>query len=106
VAKRPKKVKTETPRGLIVTKLRQIFMWSPERSAALKRDDKTCQVCGKRESKAKGKECSVHVHHLQEGDINWDRIVAVIRKELLCPPEMLITLCKEHHQDCHHKGEL
>ena len=105
IAKKKKK-RTETPRGLIVTTLRKLFMWSPERNAALARDDKTCQVCGKRESKAKGKECSIQVHHIQEGDINWDRIERVIRAELLCPAEMLICLCKEHHKECHQKGEL
>ena len=95
-----------TPKSQIVSALRLLWLRSRERAAAIKRDLNTCQVCNRKGSVAKGKEVRIEVHHLQEGDINWDRIVRVIRAELLCDPKGLITLCKEDHKDVHAKGEI
>lgn len=95
-----------TPKSQIVSALRLVWLRSRERAAAIKRDLNTCQVCGKKASVSKGKEVRTEVHHLQPGDINWDRIINVVRSELLCNPKGLITLCKEHHLECHAKGEL
>ena len=95
-----------TPNSQIVSALRLVWLRSRERAAAIKRDGNTCQVCGKKGSVAKGKGVKTECHHTQEGDINWDRILRVIRAELLCDPKGLITLCKECHKEVHVKGEL
>lgn len=87
---------TETPRAQIVSALRQLWMRSKERSEALKRDNYTCQMCGKKKSTAKDKELRVNVHH-KEGVTNWQNIVDNLREELLCSPDLLKTLCR----DCH-----
>lgn len=87
----------ETPKYIIVRGLRQIWMRSRERAAAMKRDKYTCVSCGVKQSKAKGKEQKIHVHH-KEGVGNWDKIVNMIREELLCDPDKLECLCP----DCHH----
>jgi 5-methylcytosine-specific restriction endonuclease McrA len=87
----------ETKRVHIVRGLRQIWMRRKERSEALKLAKYTCQKCGKKKSVAKGKEQKVEVHH-KLGVGNWDRIVQVIRDELLCSPEHLEVLCPECHK--------
>lgn len=76
--------------------LRRLFLRSRERGFAIKRDKYTCQRCGKKQSKAKGKECKVEVHH-KEGVCNWDLLYQGVRAFLLCSPHFLETLCK----DCH-----
>jgi len=80
--------------------IRQIFLRSRERNDCLKRDNYTCQVCGGKQSKAKGKEFKVEVHHIKGVKV-WDEIIKLIYNELLCNPEYLITLCR----DCHMKVE-
>ena len=73
-------------------------MWvrSYERGEALKRDKYTCQTCGIKQSKKKGSEVKVQVHH-KEGILNWDYIIDAITQYLLCDPDKLQTLC----EDCH-----
>ena len=85
-----------TPNSQIRSALRNLWLRSRERAATLKRDNHTCRCCKKKQSKAKGKEFSVQVHHLY-GVGNWDVVIDIIRKELLCSPTNLVTLCK----DCH-----
>ena len=87
-----------TPNSKIKAAVRQLFLRSRERAAALKRDEYTCQDCGRKQSKAKGKELKVEVHH-KEGVCNWQEIYDVLRKNLLCDPAGLETLCV----DCHKK---
>ena len=87
-----------TPNSKIKAALRQLWLRSRERSQAIKRDQYTCQVCGAKQSVAKGREVKVEVHHT-ENVLNWDEIYRVIRKHLLCDPEKMQTLCK----DCHDK---
>ena len=87
-----------TPNSKIKAALRQLSLRSRERAAALKRDNYTCQSCGAKQSRAKGKEVYVEVHH-KEGVLNWDELFKVMRKYLLCDPKYLETLCK----DCHKK---
>lgn len=82
----------------IKSALRRLFLRSREHAAALKRDSYTCQKCGVKKSKAKGKEVSVEVHH-RSGVLNWDEIYKCIREYLLCDSEQLETLCKECHHD-------
>lgn len=86
----------QTPRSRIKGMLRQIFLRSKERSAALKRDKYTCQLCGRKQSKKKGQECKVQVHH-KKGIHVWDDIIEMIYKELLCNIDDLQTLCVECH---------
>jgi 5-methylcytosine-specific restriction endonuclease McrA len=74
-------------------------MRSRERAAALRRDKYTCQECGVKQSKARGREVAVVVHHLD--GINWQGLVDLIAKRLLQDPGKLVTLCV----DCHDKAE-
>jgi predicted HNH restriction endonuclease len=87
-----------TPNSKIKAALRRLWLQSRERSRTLQRDNYTCQVCGCKQSRAKGKEFSVEVHH-RYGVVNWDEIYKVIRLHLLCRPDALVTLCKRCHKD-------
>lgn len=87
-----------TPKYLIVRQLRQLWMRSREKSAAMKRDNYSCVCCGVKKSVAKGKEQKIEVHH-KKGEINWDKLVKVLREDLLCSVDDLETLCP----DCHDK---
>ena len=89
-----------TPNSRIKVALRQLWLRSREHAATKKRDKNCCVRCGIKQSKAKGREIKVEVHHL-EGVQNWQEIYNVIRKYLLCDPEKMETLCKE----CHKKEE-
>ena len=75
-------------------------MWvrSYERAEALKRDGYCCQECGIKQSKKKGSEVKVHVHHKEGIDV-WDDIIEMISDKILCDPDKLQTLCV----DCHYK---
>ncbi len=90
----------ETPRQQIVRQLRMIWLRSRERAEALKQAHYTCQRCGVKKSEAKGKEQKITVHH-KEGVGNWDKVIDLIREELLCFPDQLEVLCP----DCHDKAE-
>ena len=85
-----------TPRSRIKGMLRQIFLRSAERGAAIKRDKYTCQKCGIKQTTKKGHEVKVEVHHKQ-GINNWDAVIDLIREKILCDPEHMETLCR----DCH-----
>ena len=87
-----------TPKSRIRASLRQLWLRSRERANALKRDGYTCQKCGRKQSKAKGKEFKVEVHH-KVGIANWDKIIESVYKYLLCDVEHLETLCKTCHKD-------
>jgi len=93
-----------TPNGKIRQALRILWMRSRERSGALKNTDYCCSVCGKKQSKAKGRECTLEVHHLHHVT-NWDRIFKVIREELLTPSENLAPLCKDCHKNIHEEDD-
>jgi len=86
-----------TPNSQIRSSLRQLFLRSRERASAIKRDKYTCQTCGAKQSKAKGRECKVEVHHL-EHIVNWDKLFEAVREYLLCDPELLQVLCVECHK--------
>ena len=86
-----------TPNSRIRSVLRQLFLRSRERAAALKRDKYTCQKCGKKQSRAKGQEIFVQVHH-KDGIENWEALFEAVRRYLLCDPSMLETLCEECHE--------
>ncbi len=88
----------ETKKTHIVRGLRQIWLRSRERAAALKRDKYTCQKCNRKQTMKKGQEFKVQVHH-KKGILNWDDIIECLRKNLLCDPIHLQTLCKECHDE-------
>ena len=85
-----------TPRSQIRSALRRLWLRSRERASALKRDGYSCQECGKKQSKAKGREVFVEVHHLEDNMI--DHITDLIAMYLLCHPDGLQCLCKGCHQ--------
>ena len=60
----PKK-KPITPNSRIKSCLRQLFLRSRERAKCLKDAGYTCEICGAKQSRAKGKEVYVEVHHMQ-----------------------------------------
>lgn len=102
MAKVAKKIEdmTVTPDGIIKSAMRLLFMRSRERSSAIRRDGNTC-TCGSKGSSRKGAEVKTEVHHVKEGDINWERIYTVIREELLCSKEGMVTLCRPCHLKIH-----
>jgi 5-methylcytosine-specific restriction endonuclease McrA len=88
----------QTPKSQIRSALRKLWLRSRERQAAIKRDHYTCRRCGAKQSRAKGREIYVDVHHIH-GVTNWDEIFKVIYEHLLASPENFETLCV----DCHDK---
>lgn len=90
----------QTPRSRVKGMLRQIFLRSFERAEVLKRDNYTCQRCGVKQSKKKGFEQKVQVHHKKGIDV-WDEIINSIYEHILCNIDDLETLCPE----CHAKEE-
>ena len=90
-------MKERTPRSRIRSALRALWLRSAERSTALKNHKYTCICCGVKQSKAKGKEQKVEVHH-KEGVLNWDEVLDEITDQLLCDPTYLEVLCTECHK--------
>ena len=86
-----------TPNSKIKNPLRRLWMTSRERAAALKREGYCCERCGAKQSRAKGREVYIEVHH-RNGVTNWNAIYEAIRKHLLCDPDELEVLC----DGCHH----
>ena len=84
-----------TPRSKVRAALRQLFLRSRERAAALKRDGYCCVDCHTKQSKAKGKEFKVEVHH--KSGIVWEHMINVVYEHLLCSPDEMETLCPECH---------
>ena len=87
-----------TPRSQIRSAIRKVCLRSRERQAALKRDNYTCQICKRKQSRAKGKEFSVEVHHI-DGIPNMEEVVDAFYKYILCHPDNLLTLCKDCHAE-------
>lgn len=86
-----------TPRSRVRAALRQLWLRSRERAAAIKREQNTCECCGKKGSVAKGREVKIEVHHLE--GIQWDRIIEYIYRHILVNPDALEVLCKECHAE-------
>jgi len=93
--------KPVTPRSKVRSAIRQLWLRSRERSLALRRDNYTCQTCGKKQSTAKGHEQKVEVHHLD--GIEWEQIIDYIFRHVLVDPSKLETICPDCH-DKEHKG--
>lgn len=93
------KKQPNTPRSKIRAALRQLWMRSRERAAALKVTGYRCEECGIKQSAAKGKEVKLQVHH--EPKINWNGLIDLIVERLLEAPQF--PLCKNCHEKVHKK---
>ena len=85
-----------TPRSYVRKVLRQLFARSRERAAALKREKYTCERCGVKQSRARGREVYIEVHH--RNGINWENIIDLIIERILPDPADLEVLCVECHK--------
>lgn len=92
-----------TPRSQVRSAFRQLWLRSRERNAAIKKAGNCCEECGRKASKANGKEFAIEVHHM-EGVLNWDQLLDYVYRHLLCDPIKLEVLCKECH-DARHQAE-
>lgn len=86
-----------TPRGKVRAAIRLLFLRSRERAACLKAAGYCCAACGIKQSKAKGREVEVQVHH-REGICNWEKVINLIFEEILCHPDKMEVLCLSCHQ--------
>jgi predicted HNH restriction endonuclease len=90
-----------TPRSKIRAAIRQLWLRSRERAAALKRTGYCCERCEVKQSKAKGREVKVEVHH-KDLILGWEEIIDLIAEHILCHPDKLEVLCV----DCHDKEHI
>lgn len=88
-----------TPRSKVRAALRRLWLQSRERSAAVKRESNTCECCGKKGSKAKGREVDIEIHHLT--GVQWEQMIDYVFRHLLVDPKMLQVLCKDCHTEAH-----
>lgn len=86
-----------TPRSKIRAAIRQLWLRSRERAKALKEADYRCTECGVKQSKAKGKEVSLEVHH--QPKIDWDGLIDLVVERILEVPQF--PLCKDCHKKKH-----
>jgi predicted HNH restriction endonuclease len=90
-----------TPRSKIRATLRKLWLQSRERAKALKASGYKCVDCGAKQSRAKGKEVYIEVHH--EPPIDWTGIIDLIIERLLDVPQF--PLCKDCHDKRHGRAE-
>lgn len=88
-----------TPSSRIRSALRQLWLRSRERAAALKRTNNCCAKCGAKASKAKGREVKLDVHHIN--GIEWFALIEEVRRVLLVNPDTLEPLCERCHDEIH-----
>lgn len=93
------KKKPNTPRSKVRRALRQLWLRSRERAQALKNANYSCKLCKKKQSRAKGKEFKVEVHHIE--GIDWDGVIDIIFNRILVHPNKLQVLCKKCHKEKH-----
>lgn len=94
--------KPYTPLSQIRSALRQVFLRSRERAQALKNSEYCCERCGVKQSRKKGAEVYVEVHH--KDGIDWDGLLKLVRERLLPPAEGMEVLCKNCHREEHTEG--
>jgi predicted HNH restriction endonuclease len=92
--------KPSTPRSRVTHALRQLWLRSRERAAAIKATGHTCIDCGAKQSVAKGREVKIEVHH--EPQIDWSGIVDLIFDRILNAPQ--VPVCKDCHKKRHEKS--
>ena len=85
-----------TPKSQVRSALRRLWLRSRERASCLKRDGYCCSECGVKQSRKKGAEVYIEVHHLD--GIDWHLIEEYIYRHLLVDPKELTTLCKACHK--------
>ena len=95
------KKQPNTPRSRIKSALRQLWLRSRERAAAIKKSGRRCVDCGVKQSAAKGKKVTLEVHH--EPMIDWTGVVQLIFDRLLNAPQ--VPLCKDCHRKAHERME-
>lgn len=93
-----------TPRSKVRSALRQLWLRSRERAAALKREGYCCEDCGIKQSAAKGREVRLEVHHVREDGIEWGKMIDYVYRHLLCDPKELEVLCQPCHKQRHEEG--
>lgn len=96
------KKQPNTPRSRVRAALRQLWLRSRERAAAIKREGGCCEVCKAKQSTAKGREVKLEIHH--NNGIQWEQIIDRIFKEILCDPKYLTVYCKNCHDEEHARG--
>jgi len=87
----------KTTASRIRSTLRQLWLRSRERAECLKNAKYCCEKCGVKQSKKKGFEQKVEVHH-KEGILNWETLINEIYKYLLPTPNNLECLCPKCHK--------
>jgi len=92
--------KPNTPRSHVKHCLRQLTLRSRERAAALKATGYCCSDCGVKQSKAKGREVAIQVHHDPPLADKWESVIDEIM-DLLASPQF--PLCKSCHDEKHQK---
>lgn len=100
-SKMGKKLAT-TPKSKVRAALRQLWLRSRERAAALKREGYCCEICKAKQSKAKGREIGLQVHH-RDG-IDWNGVIDLIFERIMVHPDKLQVLCEGCHAE-HHDNE-
>ena len=104
MSKSERKKYRPTTRAMVESKLRRyIWMQSRERAECKRRFKNTCQSCGAKGSRARGREVKdPDIHHINPVDFG-PIIDLILDKEngLLCSPDNLIPLCKECHKKTH-----
>lgn len=93
-----KRSEPRTPDYIIKRALRNLWLRSRERLAALKSTGYCCGRCGVKRSASKANPVKIEVHH-REGVGNWQAVYEIIRQEILCDPGWLEPLCEECHKD-------
>lgn len=94
-----------TPRSKVRAGIRQIWMRSRERCQALKNAKYCCEICKVKQSKAKGKEQKIEVHHIN--GVDWEQLIDLFYKKILVDPIKLRVVCPNCHKKIHQgeKGE-
>ena len=93
---------TTTPRSRVKNALRQLWLRSRERQAALKAASRSCERCGAKgrpKDTRNGPACKLEVHH-RDG-VNWDGIIDLVIRRLLPHPDRLEVLCEKCHGEEH-----
>lgn len=95
--------KPNTPRSQIKQALRKLTLISRERTTALRSTGYRCIDCGVKQSKAKGREVKIEVHHDPPLADRWESVIDEIA-DLLESPQF--PLCKTCHDLRHPKKEV
>lgn len=95
------KKQPNTPRSKIRACLRQLWLRSRERAKSLKNTGYCCKKCGIKQTKRKGEEVSLEVHH--DPPIDWNGIIDLIAERILEVNQY--PLCKKCHKEAHDESK-